>query len=99
MFFRPTVQEETRLLQFLNLERITCLSVLDNGKVKHYKLRKLDNGHYFVSRTKSFETLKELVEHYSRQADGLCVRLGEPCKKVKHTELNRLCVFVFEFNY
>lgn len=63
---------------------LTCLPVLDRGKVKHYKLKKLDNGHYFVSRTKSFETLKELVEYYSKQADGLCVRLGEPCKKVTH---------------
>lgn len=59
------------------------LSVLDNGKVKHYKLRKLDNGQYYVSRTKSFQTLKELVEHYSRQSDGLCARLGEPCKKIE----------------
>ncbi|XP_072301404.1 tyrosine-protein kinase FRK [Eucyclogobius newberryi] len=59
------------------------LSVLDHGKVKHYKLRKLENGQYFVSRTKSFETLKELVEWYSLQADGLCVRLGEPCRKVE----------------
>ncbi|XP_023286283.1 tyrosine-protein kinase FRK [Seriola lalandi dorsalis] len=57
------------------------LSVLDSGRVKHYKLKKLDNGHYFVSRSRSFLTLRELVEHYSKQADGLCVRLGEPCKK------------------
>uniref|UniRef100_A0A673B8X6 Tyrosine-protein kinase n=1 Tax=Sphaeramia orbicularis TaxID=375764 RepID=A0A673B8X6_9TELE len=61
------------------------LSVLDSGRVKHYKLRKLDNGHYYVSRTKSFETLRELVEYYSKQADGLCVQLGEPCKKAPQT--------------
>ncbi|KAK7906829.1 hypothetical protein WMY93_015441 [Mugilogobius chulae] len=60
-----------------------ALSVLDHGRVKHYKLRKHENGHYFVSVTKSFETLKELVEWYSVQADGLCVRLGEPCKKLE----------------
>lgn len=59
------------------------LSVLDYGKVKHYKLKKTNNGQYFVSRTRSFWTLKELVEHYSKQADGLCVRLGEPCKKME----------------
>lgn len=59
------------------------LSVLDKGKVKHYKLRKLENGQYYVSRTKSFDTIKELVEWYSLQADGLCVRLGEPCKKLE----------------
>ncbi|KAM9355322.1 tyrosine-protein kinase FRK-like [Pholidichthys leucotaenia] len=59
------------------------LSVLDNGKVKHYKLKKLDSGNYFVSRARPFQTVKELVEHYSKQADGLCVRLGEPCKKIE----------------
>ncbi|KAK5600574.1 hypothetical protein CRENBAI_014807 [Crenichthys baileyi] len=26
---------------------------------------------------------KELVEYYSRQADGLCVSLGEPCRKIE----------------
>lgn len=64
---------------------MTFLSVLDNGRVKHYKVKKLDNDYFFVSRSRSFETLKELVEHYTRQPDGLCVRLGEPCKKVKRT--------------
>uniref|UniRef100_A0A8C6SFL2 Tyrosine-protein kinase n=1 Tax=Neogobius melanostomus TaxID=47308 RepID=A0A8C6SFL2_9GOBI len=59
------------------------LSVLDNGRVKHYKLRKLENGQYYVSRTKSFDTLKELVDWYSAEADGLCVRLGEPCLKLE----------------
>lgn len=59
------------------------LSVLHQGRVKHYKLQKLDNGHYYVSKTKSFPTLKELVEYYSRQPDGLCVCLGEPCKKME----------------
>lgn len=59
------------------------LSVLDNGRVKHYKVKKLENGQYFVSRTKSFCTLQELVLWYSHQPDGLCVRLGEPCKKLE----------------
>ncbi|XP_071334560.1 tyrosine-protein kinase FRK [Trachinotus anak] len=66
------------------------LSVLDSGRVKHYKLKKLDNGHYYVSRSRSFQTLKELVEHYSRQADGLCVRLGEPCEKMEAPQTHGL---------
>ena len=65
-------------------------SVLDKGQVKHYKLRKLDSGGYYVSRSKSFETLKELVEHYSNTEDGLCVRLREPCKKVRNNFTYRL---------
>lgn len=66
------------------------LSVLDHGMVKHYKLKRLENGHYFVSRSRTFETLKELVQHYSGQADGLCVRLGEPCKKIEAPQTNGL---------
>lgn len=59
-----------------------CLSVLDKGNVKHYKLRKTETGQYFVSKSRIFPTLKKLVEHYSNQADGLCTCLGEPCRKV-----------------
>uniref|UniRef100_A0A3B3BBQ4 Tyrosine-protein kinase n=1 Tax=Oryzias melastigma TaxID=30732 RepID=A0A3B3BBQ4_ORYME len=59
------------------------LSVLDSGKVKHYKLRKATNGDFYVSKNKSFPNLKELVEFYSKQPDGLCVRLGQPCKKME----------------
>ncbi|XP_017544714.1 tyrosine-protein kinase SRK2 [Pygocentrus nattereri] len=59
------------------------LSVLDQGKVKHYKIRRTDYSHYFVSRSRSFQTLKELVQHYSQQEDGLCVRLRQPCKKAE----------------
>ncbi|XP_067272821.1 tyrosine-protein kinase SRK2 [Pseudorasbora parva] len=66
------------------------LSVLDSGKVKHYKIRKLDNGGYFVSRTRNFATLRELVEHYSRYEDGLCVPLAEPCKKTVAPETHGL---------
>ncbi|XP_077076364.1 tyrosine-protein kinase FRK [Siphateles boraxobius] len=66
------------------------LSVLDKGKVKHYKIRKLDNGGYYVSRTHNFTTLRDLVDHYSRYEDGLCVRLGEPCKKTIAPETHGL---------
>lgn len=73
---------------------LSVIAVLDGGRVKHYKLKKLDNGYFFVSRTKSFETLKQLIQHYSRQADGLCVRLGKPCKKVPHTLASCLCFVI-----
>ncbi|XP_018599325.1 tyrosine-protein kinase SRK2 [Scleropages formosus] len=66
------------------------LSVLDNGKVKHYKVRKLDNGGYYVSTAKSFLTLKELVQYYSENNHGLCVQLGEPCKKLEAPQTHGL---------
>lgn len=92
MVLRKTVNSSTLLILSMILRNnpqsimtIDSLSVLDNGKVKHYRLKKMNNGHYFVSRSKSFPTLKQLVEHYSKETDGLCTRLGEPCKKVKVT--------------
>ncbi|KAG9282261.1 tyrosine-protein kinase SRK2 [Astyanax mexicanus] len=66
------------------------LSVLDDGKVKHYKIRREDNGHYYVSSSRNFPTLKELVEHYSKQEDGLCVRLSQPCKKAEALQTHGL---------
>ena len=59
------------------------LSVRDGDTVKHYRIRQLDEGGFFIARRTSFRTLQELVEHYSRDADGLCVNLRSPCAKVR----------------
>ncbi|XP_069051526.1 tyrosine-protein kinase Lck [Lepisosteus oculatus] len=48
--------------------------------VKHYKIRNLDNGGFYITPRISFNTLSELVQHYSRDADGLCTRLTKPCQ-------------------
>ena len=58
---------------------IFFLSVRDTSKVRHYKVRKLDTGLYFITRRVVFDSLPELVEYYSKQADGLCVNLRSPC--------------------
>ncbi|KOB74333.1 SRC protein, partial [Operophtera brumata] len=39
----------------------------------------LDEGGFFIARRTTFRTLQELVEHYSKDADGLCVSLSKPC--------------------
>ncbi|XP_051781527.1 tyrosine-protein kinase SRK2 [Erpetoichthys calabaricus] len=57
------------------------LSVLDENTVKHYKIRSLDSGGFFISRRVTFESLSDLVKHYSNVDDGLCVRLRSPCEK------------------
>ncbi|OPJ73175.1 tyrosine-protein kinase Fyn isoform X1 [Patagioenas fasciata] len=49
--------------------------------VKHYKIRKLDNGGYYITTRAQFETLQQLVQHYSERAAGLCCRLVVPCHK------------------
>ncbi len=37
--------------------------------VKHYKIRKLDNGGYYITTRTQFDTVQELVEHYTGQCD------------------------------
>jgi len=56
--------------------------VRDGDTVKHYRVRKLDDGSFFIARRVTFPTLANLVEHYSRDADGLCVNLKKPCSPV-----------------
>ncbi|KAM6112887.1 tyrosine-protein kinase HCK [Pterocles gutturalis] len=54
-----------------------------SGAVKHYKIRMLDNGGFYISPRSSFETLQELVQHYKGQSDGLCQKLTFPCRVPK----------------
>lgn len=56
--------------------------VRDGDTVKHYRIRQLDEGGFFIARRTTFRTLQELVEHYTKDADGLCVSLNKPCVQV-----------------
>ncbi|KAF7231562.1 tyrosine-protein kinase Fyn [Nothobranchius furzeri] len=47
--------------------------------VKHYKIRKLDSGGCYITTRAQFETLQQLVQHYSESADGLCFTLTGVC--------------------
>ncbi|XP_026864102.2 proto-oncogene tyrosine-protein kinase Src isoform X1 [Electrophorus electricus] len=65
-----------------------CLSVLDcdNVKglnVKHYKIRKLDSGGFYITSRTQFINLQQLVGHYRKHADGLCHSLTEVCPVLK----------------
>lgn len=53
------------------------LSVKDSDGVKHYRIRKLETGEYFISPRASFQSLEHLVYHYKFDADGLCCKLTE----------------------
>ncbi|XP_045400169.1 tyrosine-protein kinase FRK [Lemur catta] len=59
------------------------LSVLDQGVVKHYRIRRLDEGGFFLTRRRTFSTLNEFVSYYTTRSDGLCVKLGNPCLKIQ----------------
>ncbi|XP_069575768.1 tyrosine-protein kinase Lck [Brachyistius frenatus] len=48
--------------------------------VKHYRIRNMDSGGFYITAKISFNSLKELVQHHSRDADGLCTRLVKPCQ-------------------
>lgn len=60
-----------------------ALSVLDAGIVKHYRIRRLDEGAFYLTRRKTFSTLSEFVSHYTKTSDGLCIKLGKPCLKIQ----------------
>ena len=55
------------------------LSIRDTERVRHYRIRRLEDGSFFVTRRVTFKTLQDLVAYYSQQADGLCVHLQQPC--------------------
>ena len=52
------------------------LSIRDAQKVNHHKIQKLDGGGYFLLPQFTFASIPELIEHYSKQPDGL---LKSPC--------------------
>ncbi|KAF1769652.1 hypothetical protein GCK72_001469 [Caenorhabditis remanei] len=64
------------------------LSVREDDSVKHYRIRQLDHGGYFIARRRPFATLHDLISHYQREADGLCVNLGKPCVKSEAPQTN-----------
>ncbi|NXI61362.1 FRK kinase, partial [Anseranas semipalmata] len=59
------------------------LSVFDGEFVKHYRIGRLDKDGFFLSKQKTFKTMNEFVDYYSKNSDGLCVVLGKPCLKVQ----------------
>ena len=55
------------------------LSVQDREKVRHYRIKRLENGTFAITRHVTFETIQDLVAYYQQQADGLCTNLTTPC--------------------
>ncbi|XP_064408280.1 tyrosine-protein kinase Lck isoform X3 [Latimeria chalumnae] len=51
--------------------------------VKHYKIRNMDNGGFYISPRITFKSLTDLVHHYQGGSDGLCSRLSKPCQTQK----------------
>lgn len=71
---------------------ICCVvAVRDGDTVKHYRIRQLDEGGFFIARRTTFRNLQDLVEHYSKDADGLCVNLCKPCVQVSDRSSSSPC--------
>uniref|UniRef100_A0A8C4FC30 Tyrosine-protein kinase n=1 Tax=Dicentrarchus labrax TaxID=13489 RepID=A0A8C4FC30_DICLA len=51
--------------------------------VKHYKIRMMDNGGFYISPKISFNNISAMIKHYHNKADGLCRKLDRPCVKPK----------------
>uniref|UniRef100_A0A8C0LHC7 Tyrosine-protein kinase n=1 Tax=Canis lupus dingo TaxID=286419 RepID=A0A8C0LHC7_CANLU len=51
--------------------------------VKHYKIRKLDTGGYYITTRAQFHSVQELVQHYMEVNDGLCHLLSVACTTMK----------------
>lgn len=66
------------------------LPVRDHETVKHYRIRQTEQGRYYIARRMNFQSLSDLVAHYSHLSDGLCVNLRKPCVHVSKPTKN-LC--------
>nr|CAB3245995.1 tyrosine-protein kinase Fgr-like [Phallusia mammillata] len=86
---RLLVNQENQRGTFLIRESETAqgtfsLSILDEDmskglNVKHYRIRKLDSGGFYITSRAQFPALKDLVDHYQSVPDGLCCQLMDPC--------------------
>jgi hypothetical protein len=61
-----------------------AMSMRDGNLIKHYRIRKSDDGGFFIARANVFESLSELVDHYHEKSDGLCGLLKKPCERVRN---------------
>nr|AAT67598.1 Src tyrosine kinase 3 [Suberites domuncula] len=57
------------------------LSVRDGDSVKHYRIRKVDTGGFYIAPRCMCNSLEDLVQHYKGDSDGLCCRLTVICPK------------------
>ncbi|XP_006864389.1 PREDICTED: tyrosine-protein kinase Blk [Chrysochloris asiatica] len=59
---------------------LSVKDVTTQGEViKHYKIRMLDEGGYYISPRITFPSLQALVQYYSKKGNGLCQKLTLPC--------------------
>ncbi|XP_040286969.1 tyrosine-protein kinase FRK [Bufo bufo] len=83
---KQILQQDNKAGAFLIRESETqngkySLSVYDGISVKHYRIRTLDNGGFYISPKRTFQDLEALVKNYMKAEEGLCCKLRKPCIK------------------
>lgn len=58
-----------------------ALSLRDMDSVRHYKIKRLDSGGFFISKSHEFDSVPDLVAFYLKQPEGLCCQLLASCIK------------------
>uniref|UniRef100_A0A0L8FXA4 Non-specific protein-tyrosine kinase n=1 Tax=Octopus bimaculoides TaxID=37653 RepID=A0A0L8FXA4_OCTBM len=96
----------TYLIRLASDKKSYVLSVRDIQAnvpaVKHYRLRKLDNGGYYITPKHLFPDLFGLLDHYSCHSEGLCQRLTKVCPKerpvvhFRELEINREAIVLIK---
>lgn len=57
--------------------------IRDGESVRYYRIRKLDNGGFYITIRVFFVSLIELVDYYSQDVDGFCCRFVCLCRVEK----------------
>lgn len=82
----PRLQNGSRtngkfLIRQRDLNGSYALCLLHEGQVMHYRIDRDRTGKLSIPDGKKFDTLWQLVEHYSYKPDGLLRVLTEPCSR------------------
>uniref|UniRef100_A0A3Q1G5F5 Tyrosine-protein kinase n=1 Tax=Acanthochromis polyacanthus TaxID=80966 RepID=A0A3Q1G5F5_9TELE len=101
----PRLQNGSRtngkfLIRQRDLNGSYALCLLHEGQVMHYRIDKDRAGKLSIPDGKKFDTLWQLVEHYSYKPDGLLRVLTEPCSRPDgETEAMPMDTEVYESPY
>lgn len=62
---------------------LSLRDINDQGQdyVRHYLIRNMDAGGFYINAKVTFSSLPELVEYYKANAHGINRTLGKPCRK------------------
>ncbi|KAK3723342.1 hypothetical protein RRG08_059132 [Elysia crispata] len=89
MLLLPGNKQGTFLVREATDKSSYVLSVRDKDKengdpcVKHYRIRKMDDGGFFISAKRTFHSLFDVINHYRENSDGLCCSLTAACPRIR----------------